>query len=293
MPRFRAPAALCALAAAVLLVTGCGGKLPDPGGTEGFGAAVDPDARMREVAAAWEGTEVARNWRDGYYPLGEAEVLPEGAWRNGDDKIAHLERRFVLRGPQPPKPPARAEIRWDDGKALQTAVLPVESLYPLAEEGSGGTKPLVITRVELGEIPMATSRGPARVPAWLLTVEGYATPIQRSAVDASDHPEAPVKALDGWDSLEEVRNVRPYSADSRTLTVDVLHGACDKGPRAYLLETGRTVVVRGDVESRDPGPCEASLHSTPVTVELTAPVGDRILLDAVTGLPLSTDRPRG
>ncbi|WP_204059563.1 hypothetical protein [Microbispora corallina] len=64
-------------------------------------------------------------------------------------------------------------------------------------------------------------------------------------------------------------------------------GACDTvhGARAY--ETGRLVVVDVDEESVGSGePCPAILTTATTTVTLARPLGDRLVLDSGTGLPV-------
>lgn len=62
---------------------------------------VDTAERARRVATAWEGSEAARVWRQGYYPLGDAVQLPDGAFHDDADKRAYATQNFKLRAPFP------------------------------------------------------------------------------------------------------------------------------------------------------------------------------------------------
>jgi len=71
--------------------------------------------------------------------------------------------------------------------------------------------------------------------------------------------------------------------------LDRPHGPAvpDDGPAVHVLETEGTVVLSASVVGGPDGePCTAQLLAEDVTVELDRPLGDRIVLDAFTGLPV-------
>jgi hypothetical protein len=159
---------------------------------------------------------------------------------------------------------------------------------------SGPGPRLTVTRAKLGETTLATSRGPATVPAWLFTIEGYDTPLKRVAVDPSKLPEPPIGPVDQLsDDLWELNQLVEVAEDGRSVTVLAHHGSCDDGPAVEALETDGSVVLSGYVVGRKDGPCTADLRAKKVTVELDRPLGDRILLDAFTGRPVPHGNPSG
>ncbi|MFR9789739.1 hypothetical protein ACL07V_13870 [Streptomyces sp. MB22_4] len=132
---------------------------------------------------------------------------------------------------------------------------------------------------------MATSRGPAVVPAWLFSLEGYPDPLARAAVTASPLPRPPIGWSRGIPGLPLDRLVR-IAADGRSVTVIALGGACDAGPVVTVLETAGSVVLSGTVENQEHGDCTKQARLRQVTVRLARPVGDRVVLDAHTGRPI-------
>ncbi|MET9297024.1 hypothetical protein [Streptomyces sp. NPDC003077] len=83
---------------------------------------------------------------------------------------------------------------------------------------------------------------------------------------------------------------RPKDPTARQVTVTVGHGACDARFGAHAREIGRFVVVAGWSVLKNPkGSCTDQLVLDKVTVHLKAALGDRLLVDAVSGERL----PRG
>ncbi|WP_188114076.1 hypothetical protein, partial [Streptomyces apricus] len=269
----------------------------------GGGAAHDPERtaeRARRVADAWEGSEAARIWRAGYFPLGAAVQLPEGAFRSEADKRAYAGRNFELRTPLPGdaqgkgprkdaqgKGPGKGEVRWRDGDPLTVAVSTARASYgKLARGGSAGHS-LVVTGARLAGMTVPTGRGPATVPAWHFDIEGYDTPLKRVAVEPSKPPRPPIGPDRRTpDAPHPLFGLGGVSRDGRGVTVWARHGSCDEGPAVDVLETGDSVVLSPWVRGRSDGLCTADLRIEEVTVRLDRPVGDRLLLDASTGRPV-------
>ncbi|MFE2540342.1 hypothetical protein [Actinacidiphila glaucinigra] len=245
-------------------------------------------ARMRKVAEAWEGSEAARAWREGFYPLEDVVRLPDNAFRTDADKLAYLTRNFEHRGTLP-RTEREGRIRWADGTSSPAAPMTARETYDLIDEGPEGREdPLTVTKATFGEMTLLTSRGRARVPAWHFTLEGYDSPLVRAAVDPARQPRAPIASLseatdEGW----RLHGLRKVAGDGRSVTVLAGHGGCDGGPAVEVLETRDSVVLRGTVPAADDGPCTKQLLIEPVTVRLDRPLGGRILLDAFTGAPMA------
>jgi hypothetical protein len=133
---------------------------------------------------------------------------------------------------------------------------------------------------------LTTSFGPATVPAWLFDLKGYSSPLKQAAAIASKPPRSPIKWATGLagDSLNQLSRI---SADGRTVTVIATYGACTTRPGVKVLETPDSVVLSSSTRARKTdGPCTKQARLRPVTVQLAKPLGDRILLDAITGRPV-------
>ncbi|MCX5601526.1 hypothetical protein OOK29_25590 [Streptomyces phaeochromogenes] len=264
-------------------VTACGDKYGEAGAHDPARAA----ERARQVSDAWEGSEAARLWREGYFPLGDPVRLPEGAFHSDADKQAYQRQNFELRGSLPGAPPKKGEVRWRGGGSLAVPVVSARAAY---EKVGGGSVPgprLTVTGARLGKMTIHTSRGLATVPAWHFTIKGYDTPLKRVAVVASKLPKPPVKpAPDLTEDLWKLAGLNTVSRDGRTVVLRAHHGSCDDGPGVDVLESADNVVFSAWIRNPSDGPCTKELRAKNVTVKLDRPVGDRMLLDAFTGRPV-------
>ncbi|MFC8848095.1 MULTISPECIES: hypothetical protein [unclassified Micromonospora] len=156
---------------------------------------------------------------------------------------------------------------------------------PVSSEPSSACVPLTVTAVTLGTAPVHTSRGEAQVPAWLFTIDELTAKVARLAV--ADAPGALPEGVaptgpapDGVVGAQDLRAV-----DGAKLTWRVGVGACDTGITPLVWERDDVVVVGGGV-IRATGMCIDLLKLEPVTATLKAPLGNRPVLDVVTGAPL-------
>ncbi|MER6313304.1 hypothetical protein ABT237_05990 [Streptomyces sp. NPDC001581] len=292
---------MCALAA-VLLTAACGA----PGGAhEDAPVNTRPETRtdtrtairqrMEQVAAAWEGSAALRQWREGFHPLGEQDWQPPGGFRSGEDKAAYIGKSFVLRTELPVTLPPATPVRWPDGSTLTLPLQSAAQAYGEIDEDPDRAPALTVTGVRFGETTVRTSRGPARVPAWLFTVEGYETPLARIAVAPQEFPKPPIEPLGTFDGGTAPLLAHTAAPGATELTVQAGHGSCDGGVAVDVLEGADTVVLAGrilpGVEPGQGGGCDAVMHTQSVTVTPARPVGARLLVDAATGAPLG--EPRG
>ncbi|MFE4413897.1 hypothetical protein [Streptomyces sp. NPDC056821] len=268
------------------LFAAAGGTLTGCGAVAEVRARQVADARAREVADAWDGSEAARVWRKGYHPIGEAVDLPEDAFHDISDKHAYEAQNFALRGQLPAAPRKNGRVKWESGGSLTLPLMEARQAYEAVAGGGNDGPHLTVTGVKLGEMTLSTSRGPATVPAWLFTLDGYDTPLKLAAVRPSKPLKPPVKPEGSGDSLQLVGTAR----DGRSVTVLAGHGSCDDGPAVDVLETSGSVVLSASVVGTKEGPCTADLLLEEVTVKLNRPLGDRLLLDAFTGRPVLYER---
>jgi hypothetical protein len=83
--------------------------------------------------------------------------------------------------------------------------------------------------------------------------------------------------------------VRP-SADGRTLTVGLGGSPCDTAWGGLAAEVDGVVVVGGWMHDPNAAqPCAAVLVLRLAAVRLAAPLGDRVVLDAATGWPVTEE----
>jgi hypothetical protein len=268
--------------------SGCGSQQEAGGGTEVLAQ------RARQVAAAWDGSAAAAAWRVGFHPMGEVIQLPRGGLRSKADKQAYQDHSFVMEDKLPATWPKDGRVAWAGGGSLTRPLMGADESYKtLAGARVGGKPHLTVTGAKLGEMSVATSRGPAVVPAWLFTLEGYDSPLKRSAAVPSKLPRSPIRrALDvpGY----PLNRLLQMSADGRSVTVVALHGVCDDGPVVDVLETRGSVVLSASVKDRrDGGDCTKQGRLQQVKMKLDRPVGDRVLLDAHTGRPVPYRPPHG
>ncbi|MFF3333029.1 hypothetical protein ACFYWX_26330 [Streptomyces sp. NPDC002888] len=271
--------------------TGCGVEKAAGGRGEGVrDIEQDPRAaaRARQVADAWDGSQAAEAWHKGYFPMGDAVELPEDAFRSRADKEAYATENFVLRGSLPATPREEGRVRWEGQGSLTLPLMGAREAYESVARGGNDGPHLTVTGAKLGETTVATSRGPATVPAWLFTLEGYDTPLKRVALGPSKPPPPPIRPFAEVSDhlLSPLRGLVRAAGSGRSVTVMAEHGACDDGPAVDVLETDGSVVLSASVVGTDDGPCTAQAIGEEVKVRLDRPLGDRVLLDAFTGRPV-------
>ncbi|WP_327264597.1 hypothetical protein OG444_26950 [Streptomyces sp. NBC_01232] len=283
-------AVLCGLAVAAL-TAGCGAPGPQPGRGIVHGAPPDTRTRMEQVAAAWADSAVVRRWREGFHPLDPQDWQPPGGFRSGEDKAAHAAGNFVLRTGLPDALPPATAVQWPDGSTLtlplRTAAQAYGEIDRVPDRAPDRDQALAVTAVRFGGTTVRTSRGPARVPAWLFTVEGYDTPLARIAVAPQEAVTPPIVPVDDPDGTTARLFGHRSAPEATTLRVSASHGSCDAGVAVDVLESAGTVVLAGRILSGAPGPgvvaCDAMLRVQTVQVALSRPVGGRIVVDATTG----------
>lgn len=268
-------------------VTGCGSEQVGGSRQDAVADAKAQAQRARKVAAAWDGSTAAAAWRAGYHPMGDVVQLPRGGLRSEAERQALQGRRLVLRGELPATSSEDGRVTWVGGGSLTRPLVAAEEAFEaLAGARVVGKPHLTVTGAKPGEMTLATSRGPATVPAWLFTLDGYDSPLKVAAVVPSELPESPIGRAADAPGFPLHRLVR-VSVDGRSVTAVALHGACDDGPVVHVLETRGSVVLSASVRKRkDVGLCTDQGLSEQVTVKLDRSVGDRILLDALTGRPV-------
>ncbi|MFJ4002601.1 hypothetical protein ACIPWL_03965 [Streptomyces sp. NPDC090023] len=234
-----------------LLVTGLGccllascGK-GSPGDGSHTESAQSQITRARQVAEAWQGSASATLWNKGYYPMGAVVQEPPSGWHSQADKQAFEAKNYVLRGKLPTAGAQQGKVSWKNGDALDRPLSSAQAAYDsLALNNTKGPH-LTVTGARLGEAAIATSRGEAKVPAWLFTLLGYDKPLKRLAVSPSHLPKSPIKQLGQGESggLRSLAGLAGITNDGRFVTVVATHGSCDDGPAVKAFETDQSVVL--------------------------------------------------
>ncbi|MEH0972166.1 hypothetical protein V6U77_13635 [Micromonospora sp. CPCC 205546] len=303
----------------LMIVAGCAPAGSDPA-VDAPGSDPRRDAfaqRATEVADAWRPVPA---WKSGYVPMQDPTVLLGDPGFTEETKVAFHNGWYRDQVEVPAAKPPDGAIRFPDG-TLTVPLVSAATAYgqldrgdpppcdgrpkapgpklpgggPTVEPGPDGPVssapqtacvPLTVTAVKLGSAAVRTSRGEAQVPAWLFTVEELAAPVARlavapQAVTAPPEPAPPAgPAPEGVVGAQDVRSV-----DGAELTWRLGVGSCDTGITPLVQERDDVVVVGGSVVTAT-GVCNAMLKIEPVTATLKAPLGDRPVLDVLTGAPL-------
>jgi hypothetical protein len=196
--------------------------------------------------------------------------------------------------------PDSVTVTWPDGSSrVVAAARPRAAIDAMAAEFEADWGPcprclmVHVTAVRLVDGEILTSRGPARVPLWEFTVEG--SPGERPTYPAIDLND-PGVIRTGQPTGPGVWNRdEPTAIASRRATVDATmseitvqyldpstigNQRCPAAVAATAVEspTGVVLIVTSH------GCAERARNTT--TVRLSRPLGDRVLIDVVTGGPI-------
>jgi hypothetical protein len=219
--------------------------------------------------------------------MGDVVQLPRGGLRSRADEQAYRDHNFVLRGELPGARAGDGRVAWaGKGELTRPSQGADASFKALAGGRAEGRLHLTVTGARAGDMTLATSRGPAVVPAWVFTLDGYDTPLKRAAVVPSELPRPPIGEARNVPGLP-LQHLTRIATDGRSVTVVALHGGCDDGPAVEVLETGGSVVLSASVKARRSDElCTKQGKLGRVTVRLGRALGDRVLLDAQSGRPV-------
>jgi hypothetical protein len=251
--------------------------------------------RARAMATRWQGSPIDQAWREGFVPLAGLEVVPRWERVPAWAALSLHNGAWDLGAELPAGSPARMPLHWPDGAVSEVPLITAATAYARLGKPADfideecprkGCRRLRMTGVELGEAALTTSRGTIRVPAWHFTAKGVKERFVVVAVDPSATTPRPRAAKGG---REEVRAFDPMPGDPHELLVTYGYGSCDHvhGTRAY--ESDDVVVVDVDEEGSG-GMCNLMLLLGRATVTLTRPLGDRVVLDSGSGLPVLRGR---
>ncbi|MDR8407955.1 hypothetical protein MTP10_04305 [Nonomuraea sp. 3-1Str] len=207
-------------------------------------------------------------------------------------KIQHDEEYgWVVDGPLPAGP-AEAQVRWDDGSSMRFPVIePRKALMALSPWSEEDTFPddeaYHLTGAAYTTMRLNTVRGMATVPAWRLYFSDLPGPIDQVAVDRNaidTLKEAIGRHMSGDQHVSDFEVL-----DERTLLVDYDYGSCTGRPLDVSLrisEKPDVVVLGVDVPDQGDGFCAGTGRSGQNVIRFDEPLGERVVLDATSRLPV-------
>jgi len=260
-------------------------------------------ALARQEASDWPQSPLGKVWKTGLV-IPSADYLtsiPSGGFSSGNAKLAFGKGDFVYTGPPPSGAPAGV-VTWHDGSTTKVPVLSEAQAFSALKTNDVGrcpgcrTTPVAVTGAQPTTMAVPTSRGTASVPAWEFTVSGATGRVFRAAIPPGsyvlvDSVRQPIQKLGPLGkAFVGTTAARMSSHDGRTLTITLAAGPCNSGATwgGLVAEVGDVVVVGGWIHDPHSGTaCTGTLTATRVTVRLATRLGDRVILDAATGLPVA------
>jgi hypothetical protein len=196
------------------------------------------------------------------------------------------------------KTPPDGELRWRNGGTATVRLISAQQALSALKADANGSScptcvPLQITGARLTSGPVETSRGPAEAPVWEFTMQGTAVRVVRVAIAARVSVVPPP-----WDSSDPPVGISIDSATGtvggRQLTVGFTGApapgdqGCGADYSAEAVESPTAVVV---IVTEHPnsgfGACTAVGAPRTAEVGLSAPLGERAVLEVREGLPVA------
>jgi len=275
-----------------ILLSACG-QSNSPGAD-----ASDFNKRAKSVAAAWRSSGAITAWRTGLVPLGELTQV--SGFDDSDLKDAFAQGRIGLQGTLEDTK-ASGVVTFPDGTTMPVALVGAHTAYtglampqgrPCASnERCAG---LVVTGATLGTTTLLTNRGQATVPAWRFSVAGLSQPIVRVAIDPAAMKTPPAPTIDSRPTNLGVEVAQLIGVSGNEIRYQLWIGACETEPRRLLHEEADIIVLGGVVTPPPPNySCTSNLVAVNVSATTATPVGDRPLVDAITGQAVTRKFPFG
>jgi hypothetical protein len=258
------------LGAAVLLIAV---SCSSPGASSTLPPPTPPAAAL----VAWKDFPAAQVPR----PIVLFAIDPQGQAFSNISKVAALCRLLVLTVDLPATTPDHSTATWPDGLAVTYPAISASGAFAALKRAPGaagsmcsGVAPLQVTAVRFGTAGFETDRGTARMSAWLFKATGAAAEFI--------YPAVPPSAIWGGGLTEtSVSGGSTVSADGRSLSFGFIGGECDAGYKAAVAESSSAVAVAVQAIPKDgSGPCPAVGIARSLRVNLTNPLGGRVLVDA-------------
>ena len=260
--------------------------------------ASDFKKRAKSVAAAWRSSGAITAWRTGLVPLGELTQV--SGFDDSDLKDAFAQGRIGLQGTLEDTK-ASGVVTFPDGTTMPVALVGAHTAYtglampqgrPCASnERCAG---LVVTGATLGTTTLLTNRGQATVPAWRFSVAGLTQPLVRVAIDPASMTTPPAPSFDSRPANLGVEVAQLIGVSGNEIRYQLWIGACETEPRPLVHEEADIIVLGGVVTPPPPNStCTSQATAAPVAATTATPVGDRPIVDAITGQAVTRKFPVG
>ena len=275
-----------------ILLSACG-QSNSPGAD-----ASDFKKRAKSVAAAWRSSGAITAWRTGLVPLGELTQV--SGFDDSDLKDAFAQGRIGLQGTLDDIKTSGV-VTFPDGTTMPVALVGAHTAYtglampqgrPCASnERCAG---LVVTGATLGTTTLLTNRGQATVPAWRFSVAGLTQPLVRVAIDPASMTTPPAPSFDSRPTNLGVEVAQLIGVSGNEIRYQLWIGACETEPRPLVHEEADIIVLGGVVTPPPPNStCTSQAIAAPVAATTATPVGDRPIVDAITGQAVTRKYPVG
>ena len=303
--RARASVALACLSV-VLAAAGCSSLLE--GGASGSPATSRPTDRLHVQAF-----DALDRWAAAIRESGGASITfvgeltsQIGDWEpgvGGNNKVALMAGLVEAAVPLSDDTPSRSEVKWLDGTAVGVKVISAadaldELVADVEDAACDACRPLRVTAASLATGLIETSRGPAEAPVWVFTIQGTDVRVTRVAVDESVTVDPPP-----WNADDPPKGISidaaVGSAESDELEVSFT-GSPVRCGQAYTAEAVESelavvVIVVEDGPRTPSGSAEGCGRLVGGTrtarVALSAPLGNRAVLEVRQGLPVPVVAP--
>lgn len=249
--------------------------------------------QAKKSVATWSRIAATPAWQD------QLVILTEPLLVDVSDPTLSPALKLALRlnnvsvdAKVPDVAPSRGHVTFADGAIRDVGVISAKRAWShlTPETCMPATCGAVITAAKLGAAQVRTNKGTATVPAWHFRVRGLSRDVVFLAVAGSDTKEPPQGAdnplITGLDTAQFVVSV---DGDRITYAVD-FEGGCFGEDKAEVYETDQVVALAGVTSAHDEvsgESCAGVGRTVPVTATLAKPVGDRVIIDGMTGRPLT------
>ncbi|GIF72024.1 hypothetical protein [Asanoa siamensis] len=280
----------------VLLVAGCTGgpRDVDPGPGLAAQRRTAGDVLARWDRAATGGEMVVVGGLGGLRQVGDWETSV------GDNNKAALQAGLFEAAGGLPAAPDRAVIRPVQGPERPVRTLSAAAALDRAKRAAtraapaacGTCEPLRVTGADPTETDLLTVGGPVTAPAWEFRLEGTEVRLVASAVADGEATElAAFGRPADQPAANWVESARPLEGPALDVSFSAAPGGADEPCGAdytgAAVESTRAVVVLvGMTRTHEAGVCPTIAAVRRITVPLREPLGDRVVLQLYTGLPI-------
>jgi hypothetical protein len=277
---------LGAVVAVVLVAVAYGPRSAVPGGSSHPPSGKQPTSRstesLRRALREWSGFPVQASPRPLILLEGQVDA-PSSGFPDDPTKIAFGDGSINAPNAFPPGPTTSG------GFPLISAQEAFGVFRSTAGQGPPATVDLDVTSVRLGTASFDTDRGYRLLPGWLFAFQGIADPAAVLAVAPSAIYSAPDTPANGSPSDLGAH----IGSDDRTLTVTFVGAPSGTGPcdLEYSLATADSKTgIALELHAHQKDKNRRAVCDLPATVNhlvtvLSAPLGNRVVIDAANGAP--------